>query len=280
MNLQTDFEIAAGSSVGRDHIKFRKNNQDAFCFHQSDEIIVALIADGCGSQPFSEVGSHMGIKLLKDIILNRFCKTSDRNILVIDPKLFLQKCQNELESKIALLGNYDDNFLIKHYSFTIMGLIITKEMTYTFSFGDGIYGINKKISNIGPYPNDMPPYIVYNCICPFRTKKIDESLLHFELQAVTETSNIENIFIGTDGIDYLIDAQNQRIPGRENLIGPIDQFWIDDIYFKNPYAIQKKLFSINNSMVKIDWENHLKKNENGPLKDDTTLIVIRKKKEK
>ncbi len=278
MNLHENFEIAAGSTVGRDHIKFRKNNQDAFCFHQSNEIIVALIADGCGSQPYSEVGAHTGIGILKDIILNRFCKPSDRKKLSTDPNLFLQKCQKELEGKLSLLSNYNDQRLIDYYSFTIVGVIMTPKTTYTFSLGDGVYGINEDIKSIGPYPNDMPPYIVYNCICPSRTNKIDKLLLNFELQKMTETSDIENIFIGTDGIEYLIDAQDQKIPGRDTPIGPLNQFWKDDIYFDNPYALQKKLFVINKIVVKIDWENHRKITESGPLKDDTTLIVIRRKR--
>src|SRR5688500_2517928 len=54
-----DFVAAAGSIVGRDHVRVHKNNQDGFAIAGHGEILVAAVTDGCGSSKFSEVGARL-----------------------------------------------------------------------------------------------------------------------------------------------------------------------------------------------------------------------------
>jgi len=57
-NISSVFEVAAGSVIGRDHLRPLgwKNNQDGYAIRSSADSIVAVVTDGCGSETKSEVG--------------------------------------------------------------------------------------------------------------------------------------------------------------------------------------------------------------------------------
>ena len=77
MNLRETFEIAVGTVIGRDHRVSGKNNQDAFCCLMADHLIVAVVCDGCGSSPHSEVGAKIGAKIIAAEILRSISGNSD-----------------------------------------------------------------------------------------------------------------------------------------------------------------------------------------------------------
>ena len=58
------FEWAAGSVAGRDHRRVGRNSQDAVRVVGDDGALVAVVTDGCGSAPHSEVGAHLLAQLL------------------------------------------------------------------------------------------------------------------------------------------------------------------------------------------------------------------------
>src|SRR4029453_19002579 len=60
----TPFEIAGGSVTGHAHVAAGRNNQDAFCWASGADGLVAVVCDGCGSGPRSEVGAQIGARLL------------------------------------------------------------------------------------------------------------------------------------------------------------------------------------------------------------------------
>ncbi|RKH40422.1 hypothetical protein D7X12_20835, partial [Corallococcus sicarius] len=58
------FDVAVGSVQGREHARTGRNNQDAVCVREGEHGLVALVADGCGSQPCSELGAQLGVRRL------------------------------------------------------------------------------------------------------------------------------------------------------------------------------------------------------------------------
>lgn len=260
MNLKSRFEMAAGSIVGSDHLKLKKNCQDAYIGHYADDMIIAIVADGCGQHPYSEVGAHEGARMLKNILVH-YLTTTD--ISKTDFPKILERVKKEMQSRIHALADYDTATMLAYYSFTLVGAVILPDMSYVFSFGDGVWGVNGDIKIIGPYPRNEPPYIMYGNL-PSSSINLDPKLLDFQIQAEMPTDQISHLLVGTDGVEYL------------ERIGPLSQFWEEDIYFTNPFAIRKKLFLINSESQEIDWIKQCKNVHTGPLKDDTTLIVIRK----
>ena len=85
--------------------------------------------------------------------------------------------------------------------------------------------------------------------------------------------------IGTDGVFDLENSEERKIPGKEDLVGPISQFWQDKRYYNNPDMIRRSLSLINRCVTRIPKgeDGSLKiQHENGLLPDDTTIVAIRR----
>jgi hypothetical protein len=147
--------------------------------------------------------------------------------------------------------------------FTVVGCAITDEHAAFFSLGDGIIIINGRATTIGPYPENAPPYLAY-ALLPDCRGQVD---LRFRLHAHISTEELDTFLIGSDGVNYLIDA---------SCPGGIEAFWTDPLHYENLYAISNKLRLLNTERTEIDWQEHRKSVQRGVLPDDTTLVVGRK----
>lgn len=265
-----------GSVIGKYHLGIGKNNQDAALMRVYGDKFVGIVCDGCGSCERSEVGSNIGANfVLKEI----------ESVFLVEPAdvgcLDLLKF-NEVKQHVTLLitdlaykMRRDLFGAIKDYLlFTIVGVFSDGENVCVFSIGDGFYAINGNVHQIGPFEHNMPPYIAYNSIPNFVSKEIDPAYLDFNIHEVLPLSKLQSVLIGTDGVGDLIEASNKNIPGKKELVGSLDQFWTNDLYFKNSSALDRRLTLINRefSVAKDGWLQH----EKGHLKDDTTMIVFRK----
>jgi hypothetical protein len=287
------FEIAAGTIIGRDHHISGKNNQDAFCCLASEELIVAVVCDGCGSSPYSDVGAKIGARILATEIQSSLNSLSDQcqpirkddwEFLLshIYNKPFLSQIQTLALGMVNHRLDWESELvrvILDYFLFTAIGIVITPKSTVIFSAGDGIFGINFKTGGIlrtlGPFPGNAPPYPTYGLI--ESAVACDLKLLGFKLQAVDLTSDVESLIIGTDGTADLAAAAEKNIPGRDELVGPLSQFWENDLFFTNPDALRRRLAVINTDVSKPLWEEKRIQRFNGLLRDDTTIAVIRRK---
>jgi len=292
--LRDTFEIAAGTVIGRDHRVAGKNNQDAFCCLVSDELIVAVVCDGCGSSPHSEVGAKIGARLIATELQNSLSGFSDQcRPIRKDDWEFLLSCVyskpflNQIETlAFGMAGHQTDRdteffrVILNYFLFTVVGFVINPESTIVFSAGDGIFGINFQSGGIlrvlGPFPGNAPPYPAYSLIGSAVVS--DPKLLGFKLQAVDLTRDIESLIIGTDGTIDLAEAADKNIPGRDELVGPLSQFWENDLFFRNPDALRRRLAVINSDVSRPLWEERRIQRSSGLLRDDTTIVSIRRKR--
>lgn len=253
-----DFDIRAGSVIGRDHRKIGKNNQDAYYIAQNDDTLVAIVADGCGdpSSPFSEVGSRIGAKLVATTVL-QFAK----NYECCDQSFFNDVLDSVLRDIVKISDHIDPynegNTLKDMFLFTIVGVIIRKDISVFFTLGDGVIRINGLQIKMSKYDNNAPPYIVYNLMKSSLVAFEPTSIIIFNIRAVLSTKNLNSFLIGTDGVDYLTD---------------VSEFWTDSKLFENVNAVNNRLAAINRDTQTIDWESYSINKHNGPLVDDTTLI--------
>ncbi|PZV13088.1 MAG: protein phosphatase [Pseudanabaena sp.] len=259
-NLSSQFEYACGSIIGRNHVLASKNNQDALRIVLWDNFVTAVVCDGCGSGKHSEVGAKLGSRMVTDAIadlINQGLAISESDFWDVLKINLLQKLTDfvEIANDAQESGmEFVNNYLL----FTIVGLVITPSETVTFSMGDGAIGVNGKLIQIPAYPDNAPPYLAYGL---YRSDAIE-----FEIRDRLPTAEVESILIATDGIDDLIAAEE------------VNQFWQEDRYFKNPDAIRRKLSMLNREEVKPDWNKRELIKRSGVLSDDTTLVVIRKKR--
>ncbi len=284
MKTLDHFEIAGGSVMGTRHMKIGRNNQDHFLWIRESNYIIALVSDGCSSGQHSEVGSKILSSLFAKTLASYLRKNhhalSDENLFRHD--WLWHNVRQDVLARIRIIAQDMDENLIdticKYFLATMVGVVITPDITCVFSCGDGIFFINGTQQEIGPFANNKPPYLCYG-ITGSEVTRNDPSLLSIQRHGIWQTENIQNILIGTDGVIDLFGLAEKQFPGQERLIGDISQFWTDDIYFKNPEWIRNTLTMINTEKRKPLWNERDIIKYPGLLSDDTTIITLRKKEE-
>ncbi|MEE3719346.1 protein phosphatase 2C domain-containing protein [Tumidithrix elongata RA019] len=285
--MNSAFELAVGSVIGRNHLQVGKNNQDAYHTLRSEFGTIAVVCDGCGSGKHSEVGAKIGAKLTVQAIaaqLNRQATKGEDEIgesfwLTVQADLLLQ-LRNMLEAIGGLSGDIRKDsqaesaffsIINDYFLFTIVGVLITPKESITFAIGDGAIALNGEISEFS-FPNNAPPYLAYGLYRP--------DLVPFQLHHHLATENLNSVLIGTDGVSDLIQAESKLLPNGKEVVGNIAQFWQQDRYFSNPDMLHRRLALMNHEVTKPDWQNQRLVKSAGLLPDDTTLVAIRRSKAK
>ena len=78
---------------------------------------------------------------------------------------------------------------------------------------------------------------------------LDGDLPAFTIERRIPTAEVESIVIATDGA--------------ARLVGSLEPFWTDDVVFRNPDAVRRKLFKLTRRQTPL-------------LDDDTTIVVLRR----
>lgn len=269
-------EIAQGTIVGRDHVSVGKvlvgkPNQDAACVQQNEHALVGVVCDGCGSCEHSEFGARFGATLTSAFAL-RILKENNYRIGTTLFKRLRADMLSTMHDLARKMGGSYSNAIIDHFLFTTIGVIVTAADTIIFSIGDGVVSssLSGGLEQIGPFPNNEPPYLAYNLV----DSSLDSKLLDYGFLLSAGPMALP-ILIGSDGVWDLHQAALKNMPGTIKPVGPVSQFWTDDTYFTNPIAVTKKLRKCNSEVVKLNKETHRLDKFSGLLPDDTTLIAIR-----
>lgn len=291
-----DFDIAHGSVIGSLHLKcgktlVGKNNQDAAAFRNTPDLLVAVVCDGCGSGKYSEVGARLGANLFVDGVITHYNRASDhdRDLILSHPVRVLEPVRHSILSYLRQLtlgfASYERALVVinEYFLFSCVGFIITPVECLVFAIGDGIYAIGGSgeeiCKEIGPFPGNEPPYVAFG---------LHEFMPRLELGGAPPerwmfrqlhrmpTEDLQYVMVGTDGVVNLRDAQNICLPGKNEVVGPLDQFWRWDQYFNNPDAVNRKLRLMNSETTRIDRDRRRLVTHNALLPDDTTLVIARK----
>lgn len=288
--MKSLFELAVGSIQGREHLRLAKNNQDAYHTLSNEQYTIAVVCDGCSSGQHSEVGAQIGARLLVDRLAQALSKQLTTENQTI-PQAILEQVRQDLLSQIeslieAMGGNWLQT-LKDYFLFTIVGVVITASDLLVFSLGDGAIFINGRELELGSWTNNAPPYLAYGLSCG-----VPHQDYLFQVHSLPPFEEVESILIGTDGVGYLIKAAKQKLPGKQELVGSIEQFWQQDRYFTNPDQVRRRLSLINREVTKFDSQIQQLDGRHKPLgfpqgtrphkqvgllADDTTLVVLRRK---
>jgi hypothetical protein len=259
------FDIAAASVIGREHARAGRNNQDAFCLRTEGEVLAAVVADGCGSGPHSEVGAQLGARCVAQAAL----AVLGRGTPVEEPR-FLEVVRTEvLDFLSSLTQRLGSSLVGEHLLFTVVGAVVTPERTLVFSAGDGLWALNGEVHPLGPFPNNAPPYLAYGLLSP--------GAVPLERQALVPTDEVMALMLGTDGAADLTKLSEARLPERDEPVGPLSQYWTDERYFKNPDALRRRLTLLGRESVQADFTARRMVRTPSLLADDTTLIVLRRR---
>jgi serine/threonine protein phosphatase PrpC len=203
-----NWAINTASIVGRDHQLALKNRQDFAHSHQTPELLVATVCDGCGESKYSEVGST----LIGTYVVNFMRNLHSSNIKFDNSDRLKDLLEYELDLFIKrLLGIlfFDDAQVPERISFvnemllsTCLFTVVVDNKVIVGNCGDGVVIINKQVREI--QQSGKPEYIAYKTIPKEVLDKKPSELGFFDI-FVFDESSIDSIIIGTDGIQPLID---------------------------------------------------------------------------
>lgn len=280
--MRNVFELAGGSVTGRSHRLAGRNNQDAYAWVATNSCAVVVVCDGCSSGRQSEVGAGLGARLLTHALLRQakhpLTQAADPQQADMMP-LLLERVRRAVLARLRLLAgamSEDLHAIVADYLlFTVVGALVTPAVTAFFSLGDGVLVVNEVEYALGPFADNAPPYLAYGLL-DGRGCAMDE-MLHFQVNALLPTEEMQSFLIGTDGVHDLAQTAARSMPGRDEPIGPLQQFWRDDGYFANPDAMRRRLAAVNRDFAALDRARGGMRRENGLLPDDTTLVVARRR---
>lgn len=268
----TDFEFAAGGTLGRDHRLGVHNYQDAYLITQHDHCTVGVVTDGCssGSAPDSshnELGARIGAHFIARALVQQ-CVTEGEPGGFID----WDRVAYETVAQLTLLGigmeGRSKQIIQDHFLFTITGVVLRDIGATFFALGDGLALVNGK--PYGAQYDNRPPYLGYKMLAADRLEGIDPEDLEIKLLERMPLESLDHFLIGSDGVNDLGKARGKNYPGMDREIPEITQFWENDRFFNgNPDLVSREL-----RLVGRDWPRTSP--QPGLLPDDTTLIVGRR----
>lgn len=268
--------------MGRDHVNILKNNQDAFKFYQGENLVAAVVCDGCGSGKHSEVGATMGARCLLQALVgwsNGFdwaYTDSEKG-----GKHVIRQAQSDMlrvidQTVLSLAGTNPNERarIIEHYFlFTVVGVLILPKYTFVFSLGDGLFSVNGKLTVLEPEAGNEPVYLAYN-LTKTTLKDQNPEKLRFSVQAY-HTQQVESIVLASDGAIRIHQRQTDLVPNGADYVKSLEQFVEPDM-FKNDDNVRRRLAIINKSGQKVDWQKQQITKYHGILNDDTTIVAIRR----
>jgi len=261
-------EVAGGSVCGREHARLGRGSQDALCWKRTSRAIVAVVSDGCGSGRHSEVGAKLGSRLYVEALSRRLEHGADpvRDTLWRGARV---EVLARLRSVAGAMGGELAAVVSDYFLFTIVGAVLTPNVTAIFALGDGLYGVNGEVSRLGPFANNCPPYLGYGLL-----EARGRETAHVEPLVMVPTPSVDNLLLATDGAVDLLDSEE---PGEGGTGGALTELWSRDRYFANSDGIRRRLALLNREVVDIDWEEQRMERSTGLLTDDTTIIAMRRR---
>lgn len=255
------FECATGSIIGRHHRTAPRNCQDAVYVARAPGLLLAIVADGCGSGPRSEVGAHMGVRLVARSVLSQWNRHGHISWDRVEHDVL-----GDIHQAARAMGEYEQTVL-ECFLFTLMVACVTADTVHILASGDGVYAVNGQVTTVGPFAGNQPPYLSY--------RLLGSGTVGFSLEQELPATSVRSFLIGSDGVSNLVAAASQRVPGTETPVGPLDQFWQDDAVFHNPALLSRRLKLIGRDVTKRSADGAIA-THHGLLPDDTTMVVARR----
>jgi hypothetical protein len=254
----SEFVLAGGSVIGRDHRRTFKNYQDGSLIVRNSECTLALVTDGCGSSPHSEVGAQLGARFTADAILDMVWRGA---VSKAGWSYMFYDVLGRIRDVVLNMHGSPYRLVEDYFLFTMVGALLYGGEATFFAVGDGVIIVNGELTTLGPFPDNQPPYAGYGLL--------GKRGLEVQTVKTCPLSGLQHFLIGTDGVSDLIAARGNCLPGMNGQVGPVSQFWDEERYLGgNPDLVSRRLRVIGRDWPKRDPEP-------GLLPDDTTLIVGR-----
>lgn len=130
------FSIASASVIGSEHARFNLNNQDSLLVTESEDYLMGIVSDGCGSSHYSEVGSNLMVRLSSKLIPQSLNGIAEANVTQV-LKNTLPNLVNPFSRVIDELADDKMRDVDGHGSFVDSG-------SHLFACSSGLYCVGAK----------------------------------------------------------------------------------------------------------------------------------------
>jgi len=285
--MNDTFEVAYGSVIGTDHlgtpqVLIGKNNQDAAAVLFDPRYLVAVVCDGCGTGEFSEVGAHIGAKMIAGKLAELAVRWQEVSFEDMSGRIGggLERIKQDVLAQIRVLalsmgGSFSET-VANYFLFTVMATVMTKNWTVIFSRGDGVWALNSRTEVLSSGQQNEPAYLAYSLTGSKVTQDHPE-LLDFTVERFLPTQNVQQILLGSDGAAEFRMIVAKKVPGKQEPAGPLEQFF-EDRFFTDPLELRRRLAMINTRKIRLSRQRAELEIEHGLLYDDTTIVAIRRRR--
>lgn len=212
-----NIRVAGGSVAGVVHARAGRACQDGFAWtrarmHDAGDALVAVVCDGCGSAPRSEIGAGIGARIFAARAAEalREDRSGDPEATArIAAALAAEALLERLDAlAVAMSGPPDEDpapgavtpyarTVHDAFLFTVVCAIVTPRVTMVFAAGDGVVVADGERVVLGPFDDDAPPYLAYALLDPSRPRAP-------ALVLRRETAAGSALAIGTDGASEIV----------------------------------------------------------------------------
>jgi hypothetical protein len=237
------FTRTSASIPGHTHRKMGYNNQDALrVIDTHPHCLIAVVADGCGSKPSSEVGAQLAVNFVAEEIARMI--DAGENWRENIQQAHLQWAERLVSAQRA---EERERFVHDFMLYTLLGVVVEEAETTLFHGGDGVIVINGQVQVIDQ--GNRPAYLNY-ALTGKETRDITYQTL--------PTAAIDSLLVGTDGVEDLRDLlQSEGREGHRSLAGLCESPGM----YRDEVALSKFIFQAS-----LD----------GKLLDDTSLVMLRR----
>lgn len=202
MTLSAERLAAAGSVTGADHRRAERDGQDGCAVVTTDDVVAAIVTDGCSSGRASEVGARVGAAWLAASVARRFRSGASTDE---DARAGAADVTRELVERLAdLAPSLGERAATEMLLFGFLAAVVTREIAIVFGVGDGLAVVEatagRFVVRVDPGPQNAPPYPAYALFG-------DAQAIAPRVHWVSAAANVAAIAVGTDGVGALSDDE-------------------------------------------------------------------------
>ena len=258
MTLSGSFLAVSGSVTGRDHRRAERDGQDGHAVVITDDVVAAIVTDGCSSGRASEIGARVGAAWLAALIEQAFRgvdeATAARAAAAVVSRTLLDRLEI-LARSFDPVGHVSAARVDAALLFGFLAAVVTPATTIVFGIGDGIVVVDGAITVIDPGPENAPPYLAYALLGGAGGERGGgrdaRAGLAPRIHFAGATAHVEAVGVATDGAAPLVDAGS---PALATIVA-------DSRYARNPSLLRKRLIVLSDA---------------GTFADDTTIAIVRR----
>lgn len=195
---------------GSDHIApgqpHKINKQDAIGVIEHKNGFVAVICDGCGSAPNSEVGADFGAHVLSRQVAKLCTASFMGRMPTFDWSAIGDEFLNTMKAKALQYSGSDDidafeRVVFERFLFTTIIVVQWNETTIVAACGDGFVKVDDTLSVIESPLSNAPPYLGYRLLrdTDYSGFRYRHHLAIKELMRIDHAGVTNAVCVGSDG---------------------------------------------------------------------------------